>query len=150
MKGKRTDLADVDCAIARSLHVIGDWWSLLIVREAFKGAQRFGEFQKALGLARNVLSSRLKKLVSLGILQLEPDGEGAARNRYVLTQKGESLHIVLIALWQWGENVCFAPGEMTLAMVDGKNGARLPPLTALAEDGRAIGARDFHLAARVG
>src|SRR3546814_2339992 len=71
MKGKRTDLGNADCGIARSLQIIGDWWSLLIVREAFQGKTRFGEFQKSIGLAKNILSSRLKKLVAEGIFRIE-------------------------------------------------------------------------------
>src|SRR3546814_5444820 len=71
MKGKRTNLGNADCGIARSLEVVGDWWSLLIAREAFKGRERFGEFQKAIGLAKNILSARLKKLVEHDIFRIE-------------------------------------------------------------------------------
>src|SRR6187399_611676 len=102
MKGKRTDLSSASCAIARTLQIIGDWWSLLIVRDAFKGQQRFGEFHKSLGLAKNILSSRLKKLVEAGIFRIEPDPESSLSHRYVLTPKGEQLCVVLVALWQWG------------------------------------------------
>lgn len=143
MKGRRTDLSAADCAIARSLQVIGDWWSLLIVREAFLGLQRFGEFQKSLGLAKNILSARLKKLVEEGIMRLEPDGETSTRSRYVLTEKGEALDVVLVALWQWGEKACFEPGEQRAAMVDTRDGVPLPLLELKARDGRTVGARDF-------
>jgi DNA-binding HxlR family transcriptional regulator len=146
MKGKRTDLSTADCAIARSLQVIGDWWSLLIVRECFLGKQRFGEFQESLGLAKNILSSRLKKLVAEGILKTEQDGSGPARSRYVMTEKGERLYVVLIALWQWGEDACCKPGELTTAMVDNRHKVPLAKLEPRARDGRLIEPRDFSLA----
>ncbi|MBY6263198.1 transcriptional regulator [Azospirillum sp. 412522] len=146
MKGKRKDLGRANCGIARALQVIGDWWSLLIVREAFGGKQRFGEFQKSLGLAKNILSSRLKKLVDNGIFVVEPDPDSALSHLYVLTPKGEQLHIILIALWQWGEENCFESGELDLAMVDRPSGQPLAKLRLLAQDGRALGSRDFRLA----
>jgi DNA-binding HxlR family transcriptional regulator len=148
VKGKRTDLSAADCAIARSLQVIGDWWSLLIVRECFLGRGRFGEFQKSLGLAKNILSARLKKLVDEGIFAIEASGEPAGHHRYVLTDKGERLYVVLIALWQWGEEACFAPGELRVAMLDSQQQMPLARLEPRAKDGRPVGARDFMLGAR--
>ncbi|WP_377806966.1 helix-turn-helix domain-containing protein [Azospirillum sp. A29] len=148
MKGKRKDLGQANCGIARSLQVIGDWWSLLIVREAFGGKQRFGEFQKSLGLAKNILSSRLKKLADNGIFVIEPDPDSALSHLYVLTPKGEQLHIILVALWQWGEENCFESGELDVAMVDKPNGQPLAKLLLMAQDGRALGSRDFRLAPR--
>lgn len=148
MKGKRKDLGQANCGIARALQVIGDWWSLLIVREAFGGKQRFGEFQKSLGLAKNILSSRLKKLVDNGIFIIEPDPDSALSHLYVLTPKGEQLYVILIALWQWGEENCFDPGELDIAMVDKPSGQPLAKLRLQAQDGRALGSRDFRLAPR--
>ena len=76
---KRTSLADADCPIARALDVIGDWWSLLIVRDALLGRRRFGEFQKSLGLAKNILTTRLRTLVDRGLLELAPASDGWPR-----------------------------------------------------------------------
>ena len=148
MKGKRTDLGQANCGIARALQIVGDWWSLLIVRQAFRGQQRFSEFQKTLGLAKNILSSRLKKLVDDGIFVIEPDPDFARSHRYVLTPKGEQLYVILIALWQWGEENCFVSGELDVAMVDKPSGQLLARLQPLAQDGRALGPRDFRLAPR--
>jgi DNA-binding HxlR family transcriptional regulator len=148
MKGKRTDLGTANCAIARSLQIIGDWWSLLIIRDAFRGKQRFGEFQKSLGLAKNILSARLKKLVEQGILRAVPGIEGSAYKAYVLTEKGEKLCVVLIALWQWGEETCFQQGELQRMLVDKQTGKPLAKLELKAQDGRVLGPRDFHLAMR--
>jgi len=146
VKGKRTDLAVADCAIARSLHVIGDWWSLLLVRESFLGVQRFGEFQKSVGLAKNILADRLKKLVREGILNVETDASQPSVHRYVLTEKGERLYVVLVALWQWGERFCDHPPALTGEFVDVKTGEQLTYMLPMAGDGRSIGPRDFKLA----
>ncbi|HHV68329.1 MAG TPA: helix-turn-helix transcriptional regulator [Ochrobactrum intermedium] len=146
MKGKRTDLGQANCGVARALQIIGDWWSLLIVRDAFRGAQRFSEFQRSLGLAKNILSSRLKKLVDDGIFVIEPDPDSALSHRYVLTPKGEQLHVILIALWQWGEAHCFGPGELGIEMVDKLEGQPLALLEPFSLGGRTVGPRDFHLA----
>lgn len=99
---KRTRLEDSTCPVARSLDIIGDWWSLLIVRDALHGLKRFGEFQKSLGIAKNMLATRLKLLVEEGILILQPASDGSAWQEYVLTEKGRALETVLVALYQWG------------------------------------------------
>lgn len=145
MKGKRTDLGEAGCGIARALGTVGDWWSLLIVREAFHGKQRFGEFEQSLGIARNILSKRLKKLVDEGIFRVD-DRDGRSHS-YILTEKGADLYVVLVALWQWGEEYCFAEGHPNHVMVD-QGGSALPKMTPLSSSGRSIGARDFRLVAR--
>src|SRR5437773_6439490 len=101
---KRKSLCTAKCPIARTLDVIGEWWSLLIVRDAFLGKRRFGEFQKSLGLAKNILSTRLRKLVSHGVLEYGPASDGSAYKEYALTEKGRRLYIILVALRQWGES----------------------------------------------
>jgi DNA-binding HxlR family transcriptional regulator len=141
MRGKKTDLSASACAIARSLNVIGDWWSLLIIRDALAGARRFGEFQR-LGLAKNILSARLRKLVETGILTTAPASDGRAHNEYVLTEKGEQLYLVLAALWQWGEKYSFDRGEQKLFMFDREKLQRVAPLELKTVDGRRVGPRD--------
>jgi len=148
MKGKRTELSDNDCAIARSLDVIGDWWSLLIVRNARSGQRRFSEFQKSLGLAKNILTTRLKKLVERGIMEMLPASDGSAFKEYVLTEKGEKLYVVIVALWQWGEQTCFEPGEMQFMLADSEKGEALAPLEVRTQSGKIIGARDFRMVER--
>jgi DNA-binding HxlR family transcriptional regulator len=90
------------------LEQIGDRWTLLIVREALDGVSRFGEFHRNLGLGRNILSARLSKLVSLGILRMQPASDGSPYREYVLTEKGESLRPVILALHRWGEEYLFS------------------------------------------
>jgi DNA-binding HxlR family transcriptional regulator len=148
MKGQRTDLGKANCGIARALQIIGDWWSLLIVRDAFQGRQRFGEFQKSLGIAKNILSTRLSKLVHEGILRVEVDPANARSHRYLLTPKGEQLFVVLIALWQWGEAYCFEADELINDLVETKTGAPLPRMRPRATSGELLGAVDFRLATK--
>jgi DNA-binding HxlR family transcriptional regulator len=144
---KRTSLEDATCPIARSLDVIGDWWSLLIVRDAMLGKRRFGEFQKSLGVAKNILSARLKTLVDQGILEMVPAADGSAYHDYVLTARGQSLHLVISALRQWGEENMFAPGEPCPVLVDAKNGKPVRKLELRAADGRVLGPGETRLRA---
>lgn len=142
---KRTCMEDANCPIARSLDAIGDWWSLLIVREAFAGVRRFNEFQKELGLAKNILASRLRDLVAQGIFEMRPAADGSAYQEYVLTKKGRSLATVMIALWQWGEEHLFAPGEPSTRILDKETQRPLRKLALQAEDGRALRLSDIML-----
>ena len=100
---KRTVLKREECPIARSLDAIGDWWSLLIIRDASLGKRRFGEFQKSFGLAKNILTARLRALVDQGILKTAPASDGSAYQEYVLTPKGRGIFPILVALRQWSE-----------------------------------------------
>lgn len=135
---KRTRLEASTCPVARSLDVIGDWWSLLIVRDALRGVKRFGEFQKSLGIAKNMLTARLKLLVDENILQLQPASDGSAWQEYVLTAKGRALQTVLVALSQWGNDHLFAEGEHGTVLVDARSRQPLQKLQLLAEDGRVL------------
>ena len=140
---KRTSLVTASCPIARTLDVIGDWWSLLIVRDAFLGKRRFSEFQKSLGLAKNILCVRLQKLVSHGVLTTGPASDGSAYQEYRLTEKGRSLYLVLVALRQWGESNLFEKGELDLLLVDRKTGQPVMPLELRSRDGRLLGPADL-------
>jgi DNA-binding HxlR family transcriptional regulator len=98
-----TDFAAMDCSVARTLDVIGDKWSLLILRDAFYGVRRFDDFQEDLGIARNVLTDRLQKLVATGVFERRPYEERPPRYEYRLTQKGRDLLPVLLAMITWGD-----------------------------------------------
>ncbi|HJZ54202.1 MAG TPA: helix-turn-helix domain-containing protein [Gemmataceae bacterium] len=129
---KRKSLEHNVCPVARSLEAAGDAWSMLIVRDAFVGKRRFGEFQKSLGVAKNILTVRLRKLVALGVLEQIPATDGSAYHEYVLTGKGRGLFLVLVALGQWG---C---GESGFQLVDLKRGKSVR-LELRSEDGRKVG-----------
>ena len=142
---KRKSLDMEKCPVARTLDVIGDWWSLLIVRDAFFGKRRFGEFQKSLGLAKNILCTRLRKLVSHGVLEAGPASDGSAYQEYSLTEKGRRLLIVLVALRQWGESCLFEERELDLLLVDQKSGQPVKPLELRSHDGRILGPEDLRM-----
>jgi DNA-binding HxlR family transcriptional regulator len=126
VKGQRTDLSGRRCPIARALGLVGDPWSLLIVRDAARGSQRFGEFQKDLGLAKNILADRLRKLVAAGVLEVRPTSEGGSRHCYMLTEKGERLRGVLRALGDWGEKFTVRPDEIPRQVKDGSDRQPVP------------------------
>jgi DNA-binding HxlR family transcriptional regulator len=100
---RRTSFAEMDCSVARTLEVVGEWWTMLIVREAFSGVRRFDDFQAHLGIARNVLASRLQGLVDHGILERRPYQDRPERFEYRLTQKGLDLYPLLVSLMRWGD-----------------------------------------------
>jgi len=139
---KRTSHKDAACPVARPLDAIGDWWSLLIIRDAFDGLCRFGEFQKNLGLAKNILSARLRNLVEHGILDTVPASDGSVYQEYVLTEKGRGLFPLLVALRQWGEDYFFEPDETHVLLVDRKRGLPVRRLELRAQDGRLLGPAD--------
>ena len=139
---KRTSLEHADCPIARALDAIGDWWSLLIIRDALLGRRRFGEFQKSLGLAKNILTVRLRALVDRGILAMAPASDGSAYQEYLLTPKGRGLFPVPVALRQWSEEFDETPEEIATILVDRESGRPVRKLELHARDGRLLGAGD--------
>jgi DNA-binding HxlR family transcriptional regulator len=138
---KHRSLEHDSCPVARSLEAAGDAWSMLIVRDAFIGKRRFGEFERSLGVAKNILTARLKKLVALGVLEQVPAADGSAFRDYVLTQKGRGLFLVLVALGQWG---C---GKSEFKLIDRKKGKTVR-LELRSEDGRRVALDDVQLVGR--
>jgi DNA-binding HxlR family transcriptional regulator len=145
---KRTSLEGADCPIARSLDAIGDWWSLLIIRDALWGRSRFGEFQKSLGLAKNILTVRLRTLVDRGILETAPASDGSAYQEYVLTPKGRGIFPILVALRQWTEEFDERPNEIATILVDREKGKPVRGLELHAQDGRLLSEADIALKPR--
>jgi len=136
------DENNAQCPVARALEVLGDRWALMILRDAFDGLRRFSEFQKNLGLAKNILASRLKLLVESGLLAMQPASDGSAYKEYVLTEKGRSVFPVVVGLRQWGERFLFDAGEARSELVEGATGQRLETLQVRAVDGRVLNAED--------
>jgi DNA-binding HxlR family transcriptional regulator len=145
---KRTSFDGDACPIARSLEAIGDWWSLLIIREALFGLRRFGEFQNKLGMAKNILSARLRTLVDHGILTTAPASDGSAYQEYVLTEKGRGTFPILVALRQWSEEFDDRPSEISTILVDREKGRPVKKLELRAEDGRLLTQADTMLKPR--
>ncbi|MGW3497130.1 winged helix-turn-helix transcriptional regulator [Streptomyces sp. NPDC001020] len=117
---------DPTCPVARTLDLVGDRWSLLIIRDAMDGASAFSDFHRRLGIARNILTDRLRRLVELGILAQDTAASGK-RRIYVLTETGRDLFTLIVALRQWGERHTFSPGEAHSLLVD-EHGRTVPPL----------------------
>lgn len=139
---KRVSLWNAGCPVARALDAIGDWWSLLIIRDAFDGKCRFSEFQNGLGISRGVLATRLRDLVKRGIFETAPASDGTAYREYVLTAKGRGLFPVIVALRQWGEDFMFAGGEHHSSLVDRENGAPVARLVVCSLEGRPLDWRE--------
>lgn len=135
------DLANA-CPLASALDIVGERWSFLILRGAFHGLRHFEEFQSTLGIARNILSNRLMKLVEHGVLSRHPHPEDRRKISYELTDKGHSLLPVLVSLWQWGEQWetdCLS----NLVLVDRRDGKPVQAISMRAHDGREVGVREL-------
>lgn len=140
---QRKRFADVNCGIAQALDHLGDWWTLLVIRDAFFGVRRFSDFQANLGIAKNILSDRLQRLVESGILERYEAGTAGVRHEYRLTPKGEALLPVLTALREWSDDWVFGPGKEPVIVTDRRTGQRVPPMRVLDESGQALGRRDL-------
>jgi DNA-binding HxlR family transcriptional regulator len=134
---RRKTFAHMNCSIARALEQIGEWWTFLIVREALMGTRRFDRFQSNLGIARNILAARLKKLTARGILEREAAPGDARRVEYRLTEKGRALFPVLMALREWGDRFVVGPGRVPVIVVDRVN-AQPIEVRVRSRDGRTI------------
>lgn len=138
-----TSWTDPYCPVARALDLVGDRWSLLVIRDAMDGARSFTEFQRRTGIARNILTDRLRKLVDHGLL-IQRTAPSGRRQEYVLTEAGRDLFAVIVALRQWGERHAFTPGESHSTLVD-VHGAPVPPLVPAGPDGVELGPDNTHV-----
>jgi DNA-binding HxlR family transcriptional regulator len=130
------------CSIAKSLEVIGERWSLLIVRDILNGNRRFGEMQSSLGVARNVLSARLQRLVDEGILERRAYQESPPRHEYFLTEKGLDLWPALIALQGWGDRYSTGPEGPPMLIVHKECGGPISDRGVCESCGEVLNARD--------
>ncbi len=135
---KRLSLGEENCPVARALDVIGDWWSLLIIRDIFDGLHRFGEIQENLGVAKGVLAARLRNLSERGVLETAPASDGTAYSEYVLTKKGRGLFLVIVALRQWGEAYLYERGEKHSLLVETATNRKVAALQLMSSDGREL------------
>jgi DNA-binding HxlR family transcriptional regulator len=142
---KRKTFGRMNCSIARALELVGEWWTMLILREAFLGTRRFQDFQRNLGIARNILSARLKKLVTRGILERAAAEGGGRRLEYRLTEKGRAFFPVLIALMQWGDRFAGCTGGPPIKVVDRESGSPIADIRVLSEDGRPLGGNEVRI-----
>jgi DNA-binding HxlR family transcriptional regulator len=126
------------CPVARTIDIVGDKWSLLIIRDAFDGIRRFGQLQRNLGVAKNILSDRLRNLVDAGVLTVQPASDGSSYREYVLTEAGKDLFSLVVSLRQWGQDHAYEPGEQHVTLVDRATGEPIPRLTYTTPHGYPI------------
>ena len=139
---KTKSFSDMQCSIARTLDLVGSWWSLLIIRDAMMGARRFKHFQSSLGIAKNTLTSRLNQLVEGGILERVTAADGSAYDEYQLTAKGRDLGPIIVALSQWGDKWAVHPDGPSFEYFDRKTGEDLSRIWPRRANGEAMELRD--------
>jgi DNA-binding HxlR family transcriptional regulator len=143
---RHKSFGNMRCPIARSLEQVGEWWSILILRDALQGLTRFDQFQESLGIAPNILTRRLKALVEAGVLERRRYSERPPRDEYVLTQAGRDFRPVLWALLAWG-NKHFAPEGVSVVIIDSQSGAEAEPVLVDRKSGRPLVTPAFRSAA---
>ena len=141
----KSDKTTLNCSVADTLSLIGEGWTILIVREAFFGSRRFEDFQKHLGIARNILTTRLQKLVEGGILERTPIKQGGKRHEYKLTPMGRDLFPVLISLTQWGDRWLRSTSGPPVKFIERETGEEIAKVTIQNKAGEEIKARDLAL-----
>jgi len=138
-----TDIGRLGCSVARALSVVGDRWSLLLVRDAFLGVRRFEDFHRDLGMTRHRLADRLRKLVDAGILDRVPYSAHPPRFEYRLTEKGRDLHPIIVSLTRWGDRWMAGKAGPPLELVHKACGRTTMPALACPECGEPVGPRDL-------
>lgn len=133
----------LNCSIARALAVLGDSWSLLILRDALGGVRSFEGFMRGLGIARNTLTDRLRHLVEEGLLAQIDVGKRGTRFEYVPTLKAKEFQTPLMAIMQWGDRWVSGPGNEPVIAVDRQNGSTIEPVVVRSASGRAVSADDL-------
>ena len=134
-----------NCSIAQALEILGDWWTLLIIREAFIGTRRFADFEQNLGISKNILTQRLEHLTRHGVLERVDAGVHGTRFEYQLTPMGKDLITVITALRQWGDRWVFGEGNEPLRVLDGRTGRPIPRLRILDEQGQPMRSSDMQI-----
>jgi DNA-binding HxlR family transcriptional regulator len=143
---RRTRFDDWPCPIARTTDLIGDWWTPIIMREAFSGVRRFDDFQEHLGVPRAVLSQRLRRLVEQGMLAKVAYEERPPRHEYRLTDKGRAFWDVLAAMWRWGDDWLWPEGERApVTLVDRDTRAEVRPVVVDEQTGERLDVRRLRM-----
>jgi len=137
-------LAQSECPVARTLEAIGDRWVLMIIRDAFDDVRRFSEFQKRLGLAKNILTVKLKLLVELGIFDIQPASDGSAYKEYVLTDSGRAVFPIVVSMRQWGERYLFNKGESYSVLLDSELSEPVETIVVRSKAGKVLAPADCH------
>ena len=140
---RRTSFAGMNCSVAGALEIVGEWWTFLVLRDAFLGVRRFEDFQRRLGIARNVLTARLQTLVGHGILERRLYQDRPERYEYRLTDKGLELHPILVSLMRWGDKWAGVADAPPMELMHKGCGHRSAPLMVCDHCGEPVHARDM-------
>ncbi|MFE7749464.1 winged helix-turn-helix transcriptional regulator [Streptomyces sp. NPDC057428] len=140
----RIRLEDRECPLSTTVEHVGEWWTLLILHDAFDGYTRFDQFQESLGISSSMLTTRLKTLVADGLLERRPYQTNPVRHEYVLTELGRSLRPVIVALAAWG-NSRLTPAERSMILIDAHNGEEVEPVVVDAKTGRRLDDSDNYV-----
>jgi DNA-binding HxlR family transcriptional regulator len=140
---ERKSFSEMDCSVAQCLEVVGEWWSMLIIRDTFMGVTRFEDFQRRLGISRNILRDRLNSLVDSGVLVRVPYSEHPPRDDYRLTQKGRDLWPIITAMRQWGDQYA-APNGPPVEVIHRSCGQASHFETSCAWCGERVTYRNVH------
>jgi DNA-binding HxlR family transcriptional regulator len=146
----RSSLKDIDCSIARSLSILGEWWTLLILRNVFHGMRTFDALQAHLEMSSSVLSTRLRQLTDAGILQKRKSGTDGRSYEYKLTERGFDLYPVLVALMQWGEKWASNGRGLRVELVEKATGEPISGSVVVSKDGRSLTPWDVRVIAGPG
>jgi DNA-binding HxlR family transcriptional regulator len=143
---QRKSFKGMNCSIARALDEVGEWWTLLIIRDCVQGVTRFDEFQTSLGIARNILTARLERLTALGIIERFLLEERANTDGYRLTKKGEDLYPVVVSLTQWGDRWLAKDGKPPSLFLEDATGEPIEKIRVRGKSGRSLSFRDVRYA----
>ena len=138
----RIRLEDRECPLSAALGLVGEWWTLLLLHDAFDGYTRFDQFQENLGISTSMLTSRLRTLVERGLFEKRPYQQRPVRHEYVLTDLGRSLRPVVVALAAWG-NGRLDPAERSMILVDATTGEEVEPVLVDRATGRRVDGPEF-------
>jgi len=141
---------DMNCSVAQALDIVGEWWTLLIVRDALLGVTRFDDFHDRLGISRNVLTARLDRLVAAGVFERAPYQDRPVRHDYRLTAKGRALWPVVTALREWGDRWVLGEDHAPLVLVHDRCGKRCSTRLHCAHCGEELRGGEIHVEAGPG
>jgi DNA-binding HxlR family transcriptional regulator len=137
-------LAKSECPVARTLEAIGDRWILMIIRDAFDDVRRFSEFQRRLGLSKNILTVKLKMLVELGVFDIQPASDGSAYKEYVLTDMGRAVFPIVVSMRQWGERYLYNKDENYSVLLDNQLSEPVETIAVRSKAGKVLTPLDCH------
>ena len=147
---KWNELSDEPCSVARSVAVIGDRWTLMLLRDCFLGVRRFEDFERRLGISRSIVADRLKRLVEAGVLRREAYQDRPVRHEYRLTEKGLALHPVIMAIVHWGDEHYAGEAGPPLVHRHKTCGHDFAPVMTCSECGEPLAAREVEVRAGAG